>query len=294
VHANRLPAGLSERNDELAAFLQRRREAIDPREVGIAPTTRRRLKGLRREEVATLAGIGVAWYARIERGLAHNPSAATLTAIASALRLSKAETEHLFRLSGTPLSTDRVGEPGIPDPLSAYVQSVTGAAATMYDAYYTPLRWNTVADAIFDYSSVTDALHRNVIVRGLRTPIYENLFHAEFLAVASLVIGTFRREFVSHQPSPLALQVYDFAKDFELFRECWDAYKVSDEPAPTTRFTRVHSGVGVLTCDAIELNLQRMPNLRIRILMPADALTRHKFATLDTQGRPSSIDTPID
>ncbi|MFD7130867.1 helix-turn-helix transcriptional regulator [Streptomyces sp. NPDC059894] len=86
--------------DQLADFLRRRREAIRPAEVGIADGPRRRTTGLRREEVALLAGMSVDYVVRLEQGRSSQPSPQLLGALARALRLSDDERDHLFHLAG--------------------------------------------------------------------------------------------------------------------------------------------------------------------------------------------------
>ncbi|AZM64128.1 MULTISPECIES: helix-turn-helix transcriptional regulator [unclassified Streptomyces] len=86
--------------EQLADFLRRRREAIRPAEVGITDGPRRRTSGLRREEVAMLAGMSVDYVVRLEQGRSSQPSAQLLAALARALRLSDDERTHLFHLAG--------------------------------------------------------------------------------------------------------------------------------------------------------------------------------------------------
>ncbi|WP_236705862.1 helix-turn-helix transcriptional regulator, partial [Frankia sp. ACN1ag] len=85
---------------ELADFLRRRRETMRPAEVGIADGPRRRTTGLRREEVAMLAGMSVDYVVRLEQGRSSQPSAQLLGALARALRLADDERDHLFYLAG--------------------------------------------------------------------------------------------------------------------------------------------------------------------------------------------------
>ncbi|MGV9677917.1 helix-turn-helix transcriptional regulator [Nocardia sp. NPDC003482] len=84
---------------ELGRFLRARRERVGPREVGLPVAGVRRTPGLRREELATLAGVSVDYYVRLERGKETNPSAAVVYRLAEALRLSEAETDHLLTLA---------------------------------------------------------------------------------------------------------------------------------------------------------------------------------------------------
>jgi transcriptional regulator with XRE-family HTH domain len=86
--------------EQLADFLRRRREAIRPGEVGIADGPRRRIAGLRREEVAMLAGMSVDYVVRLEQGRSSQPSTQLLGSLARALRLSDDERDHLFHLAG--------------------------------------------------------------------------------------------------------------------------------------------------------------------------------------------------
>ncbi|WP_433055191.1 helix-turn-helix transcriptional regulator [Dactylosporangium sp. CS-033363] len=86
--------------EQLADFLRRRREAIRPADVGIPDGPRRRTAGLRREEVARLAGMSVDYVVRLEQGRSSQPSTQLLAALARALRLSEDERDHLFRLAG--------------------------------------------------------------------------------------------------------------------------------------------------------------------------------------------------
>src|SRR4051795_12139122 len=87
------------RRSEFGDFLRSRREKLSPKAVGLPSGRRRRTPGLRREEVAELAGIGVDWYIRLEQGRSVSPSAMTVDALARALKLSKTEHAHLRALA---------------------------------------------------------------------------------------------------------------------------------------------------------------------------------------------------
>src|SRR5262245_64430867 len=88
------------RRRELGTFLRSRRERIRPEEVGLHSIRRRRTPGLRREEVAQLAGVGVTWYTWLEQGRDIRPSAQVLDAIARTLQFTAPEHSHLFTLAG--------------------------------------------------------------------------------------------------------------------------------------------------------------------------------------------------
>lgn len=99
---------------ELGDFLRSRRERLRPDHVGLPVTGRRRTPGLRREEVAVLAGVGVTWYTWLEQGRPINVSTQVLTAVARALQLDAAETQHLRRLAGVSTAS---AEPARCDPV---------------------------------------------------------------------------------------------------------------------------------------------------------------------------------
>src|ERR1051326_6151055 len=84
---------------EFGAFLRSRREKLRPEDVGLPRGFRRRTPGLRREEVALLTGVGITWYTWLEQGRQINASTQVLDAVASTLRLDRAEREHLYRLA---------------------------------------------------------------------------------------------------------------------------------------------------------------------------------------------------
>src|SRR6476620_2961695 len=91
---------LNRMRSELADFLRTRRESLSPLDVGLPRGARRRTPGLRREEVASLAGVGLTWYTWLEQGRDIRVSAEVLARIAGALLLEAAERSYLFRLAG--------------------------------------------------------------------------------------------------------------------------------------------------------------------------------------------------
>src|SRR5262249_33804266 len=112
---------------ELGDFLRSRRERLNPNAVGLPVGRRRRTPGLRREEVAELAGIGVDGYVRLEQGRPVSPSVTTVDALARALRLSKAEHAHLKALTRTGDPRAFVRET-VPDTLKRLVEGLNQPA----------------------------------------------------------------------------------------------------------------------------------------------------------------------
>jgi transcriptional regulator with XRE-family HTH domain len=113
--------------EQLADFLRHRREALQPQDVGLGNGARRRTTGLRREEVAMLAGMSTDYYARLEQRRGPQPSEQMLDAIARALRLTRAERDHLLRLAGH-----------VPSPRGRRSAHVSPALLRVLDSLETP------------------------------------------------------------------------------------------------------------------------------------------------------------
>jgi transcriptional regulator with XRE-family HTH domain len=149
--ANNSVSGVSEhKRRELADFLRTRREKLKPEQVGIAHIARRRTPGLRREEVAELAGVGTTWYTWLEQARDIQPSADVLRRLADALRLSPTETRHLFMLAGKVLAEefDLVAEKPSAT-LLRLVNSSIQVPALLLGARWDVLAINSHADAAF-------------------------------------------------------------------------------------------------------------------------------------------------
>ncbi|MFC0508272.1 helix-turn-helix transcriptional regulator [Micromonospora costi] len=133
------------RRDELAAFLRSRRARLRPAEVGLPEGVRRRTPGLRRQEVAQLAGMSIDYYIRLEQGRGPHPSRQVLAALARALLLSRDEREYLFRVAGEspPPSTGPSREVGA--GLRHLIDAMADTPAYLVDASYEVLAWNRLA-----------------------------------------------------------------------------------------------------------------------------------------------------
>lgn len=150
---------------ELAAFLRRRRARVQPTEVGLPAGQRRRTPGLRRQEVAQLAGMSVDYYIRLEQGRGPRPSRQMIAAIGRALRLSDDEQAYLHHLAGEvpgpPPGPVRDVRPGVLHLLDR----LDDTPALVCDATYDVLAWNAMAAAlIVDFSTLPPS-ERNVIWR---------------------------------------------------------------------------------------------------------------------------------
>ena len=137
------------RQTELGDFLRSRRQKLTPKLNGAQAGRRRRTPGLRREEVAELAGIGVDWYIRLEQGRSVSPSATTIDALARALRLSKAEHAHLRALAKDgdrrPFAAETV-----PSAIRRVVESLN-QPAYVTGRRWDVLTWNAAAEEVFAF-----------------------------------------------------------------------------------------------------------------------------------------------
>jgi transcriptional regulator with XRE-family HTH domain len=143
-------AGGQGRRAELAEFLRSRRERITPQDAGLAPGIRRRTAGLRREEVALLAGVGVTWYTWLEQGRPINASSQVLDAVARTLRLDQPEREHLYRLADV-LEAAPAAEvcPLLAAEVQQILDGIERLPATVMNERFDLLAWNAVYATLF-------------------------------------------------------------------------------------------------------------------------------------------------
>src|SRR4051794_32790089 len=177
---------------ELGEFLKSRRARISPATVGLPSRSRRRTPGLRREEVADLAGVGLTWYTWLEQGREIRVSPEVLTGIARALQLEPAERAHLFRLAGhAPPTTEPTAATISPrlqrvldcwDPFPAHV------AGRRRDV----LAWNRASEAINGWSRLTADL-RNLLRFVFLVPTTRRLL-VDWEQEAALSVAAFRAE----------------------------------------------------------------------------------------------------
>lgn len=138
----------SVRAQDLGNFLRTRRQRLDPRTVGMPAGSNRRTPGLRREEVAVLAGVGVSWLTRLEQGRANRVSAEVLDGLASALRLSPTERKHLFSLAGVRVPAAS-SESTLTDSHRRLVDGLSPNPAYLMDHHWNLVAWNDAEAALF-------------------------------------------------------------------------------------------------------------------------------------------------
>src|SRR6185437_15725887 len=137
------------RRTELGTFLRSRRERLTPEDVGLPPSLRRRTPGLRREEVAQLAGVGVTWYTWLEQGRPINASTQVLDAIARTLKLEPAEHQHMYVLAEVPDVAPAAGDlAALPGTLGPILDAM-GHMATVLNERFDVIATNSRFDAVF-------------------------------------------------------------------------------------------------------------------------------------------------
>lgn len=212
-----------ERFDELRRFLKTRRERITPADVGLPATSRRRVPGLRREEVATLAGIGVSWYTALENGDARGVSDGTLFAVADALRLDESERHYLFTLAGRSEDRDDVAAP---EPLV-----VETMHAIAFPAYIITANWD-VLDCNLPFRKVwaigeNEPLPFNAVDRLFIDPTARRMHGERFEANIRPVIAMLRSSQGRRPYSRSLRQLCERLVKDDTIKRMWDAYEIS-------------------------------------------------------------------
>ncbi|MBU2667364.1 helix-turn-helix transcriptional regulator [Actinoplanes bogorensis] len=234
---------------QLGDFLRSRRERLRPDDAG----PRRRTPGLRREEVAVLAHISTEYYVRLEQGRAPRPSSEVLAAIAQALRLTDAESDHLHLLAGTaPLRTtlhSRDVRPSIRTLLDRLPQT----AGMVVSATYEVLAWNDLMAALMEDFGALPPAGRNLARKAFLGPatLYGVSDRTEF---RHNVVMSLRAAQARYPADPavtgLITELRDGSADFA---RLWDRHDV--QAAPTLTKTFHHPVVGPITVDCDSMTL---------------------------------------
>ncbi|KJK41030.1 XRE family transcriptional regulator [Streptomyces variegatus] len=238
--------GLDRRAD-LSEFLRTRRARLKPEDVGLPDFGRRRVPGLRREELAQLAGVSVAYYTRLEQGNGNNVSAEVLDAIARALRLSDAEHAHLMHLAKPkqhkkkPVARSQQVRPALRHLLA----SIESVPAYIVGRRSDILAWNRMAAALFGDWAEMPAQERNWARMVFLRPEYRELY-LEWEQKASDMVGYLRMDAGCHPDDPrLSALVGELSVKSEDFRRLWAAHNVKEKSYGVKRMR--HPLVGELT-----------------------------------------------
>ncbi|MRH89909.1 helix-turn-helix domain-containing protein [Nocardia sp. SYP-A9097] len=257
------PATKQQRREQLRDFLRTRRARLTPGDVGLPPAGKRRTPGLRREEVALLAGVGVSWYTWLEQGRAINVSAEVLDAIGRALQLSQPERAHLFVLAGlNPPPAQRVQAADVTPELHRLLDAWSPCPALLRDRYWNILAVNDATRAVFGY----DEADRNCLISFFTNARYRGI-HVQWARVAPAVVAAFRAEGAQLAGDPeFDRLVTELSSASTEFAELWARHEVA---SPTQAVKAVsHPDAGELFFDTTTLAVIDQPGWYLDLYNP--------------------------
>jgi transcriptional regulator with XRE-family HTH domain len=215
------------RRAELADFLRNRREALQPEEVGLPGGGRRRTPGLRREEVAALAGVGTTWYTWLEQGRDVRASVPVLEAVAGALDLTAAERAHLILLGrGEQIDPERSPKEELDPTLKRMVETLGPSPASIIGRRWDFLAWNDAYAAVFGEPQSTGG-RRNAIWSIFMDPARREL-HSDWEEGARRIVARFRADSARYVGDPdFEALISALQEGSPEFREWWDLHEIA-------------------------------------------------------------------
>ncbi|UED88354.1 helix-turn-helix transcriptional regulator [Streptomyces profundus] len=248
----------------LAAFLRRRRELLQPEDVGLPRGRRRRTSGLRREEIAALCHMSTDYYARLERERGPQPSEQMIASIAQGLRLSLDERDHLFRLAGQAPPVRGTVSEHITPGLLRILDRLDDTPAEIVTELGETLRQSPLGVALTGDTTRYTGPARSVGYRWYTDPATRALYAPADHPLLSRVFASGLREIATLRgPDSRAARYVDLLLErSDEFRRRWEEHEIGVRPHHTKRF--IHPEVGEL-----ELNCQSLldPDQSHRLLV---------------------------
>ena len=248
--------------------------------VDLAPGPRRRTPGLRREEVAQLAGVGITWYTWLEQGRPINASSQVLDAISRTLRLDSAERQHLYWLAGqqgTPVLADSTQ---VTPEMQAILDQLGAMPASITNSRYDVLTWNSAYATIFP--EVVDAQEgeRNSLWQTFVSPSWATTLVNRDQELPRAV-AVFRGAYSRHSDDPCWQDfVRRLAAESAEFARLWARQDVA-APGPRVK-TYEHRQMGRISFSTTSFNLSSAPETRMVVYTPLDQGCRDAMAHLMT------------
>jgi transcriptional regulator with XRE-family HTH domain len=276
--------GTELRRRELGAFLRSRRERVRPEQVGLPPMRRRRTPGLRREEVAQLAGVGVTWYTWLEQGRDINPSAQVLDAIARTLQFDAHEHSHLFTLAGVAATTESVEQCLHTYPTAQpLLDQLEPFPAMVVNARLDLLAYNRVYASFFADLDAIPTEDRNILWLVFTHPGWRDTI-VDWDEITGRMVAEYRSMMAEHLDDPawktLLARLHGASPEFTAV---WERHDVHGIESRTKR--AMHPTAGLLLLDYTNLWLNQGLGVRIIAFSPADDRTRRRLERLyDTLG----------
>lgn len=259
-HSAKIRAG------SLADFLRAKRARLKPGDVGL-PERRRRTPGLRREELAELAGVGVSWYTALEQGRDVHPSDQLLRNLAQAMRMTSAEARHLFFLAGRAVPLDLLQSSGTVSPsLQNLLKILDPRPALIANQQWDWLAWNQAADIFFDFDDdvLGSSRARNTLWQTFKGK--RSMSDAEWEAQAQLLVGRLRAApLSSSQPSWFEELVQLLIRESDDFRRIWNRYEVRD--VGETVQAIYSNEFGLVNVDLVTLTMPTMPDAYLLVFL---------------------------
>ncbi|MBN9099795.1 MULTISPECIES: helix-turn-helix transcriptional regulator [unclassified Pseudonocardia] len=237
---------------ELGAALRTWRERLRPADAGLPAGVRRRTPGLRREEVAALAGVSVDYLTRLEQGRGPHPSDAVLTALARALRVNDAERDHLFHLAGgSPPRPGRIRSTVRPSVLRL-MDRFTDLPAVLLDAKTDVLAWNPMGAALLGDLSAIPLARRNMARLGFTGDRRMGGDPAERERLDRALVSDLRRSAARYPDDPgLAALVRELRADSADFARLWDLRDLDERHSDHKTLRHPQLGPIELDCDTL-------------------------------------------
>jgi transcriptional regulator with XRE-family HTH domain len=252
---------------DLAEFLRLRRTALSPSDVGMPPGQRRRTPGLRREEVAFLAGVSVSWYTWLEQGRPINASRQVLEALARTLRLDPVETDHLIALAGQPTSSrTKVRTQDLPDDLQLLLDALEPAPAYVLDPAWNFIGVNAAQLRLYPGFARLPAADRNLVMMVFANRDVRALI-GDWEAEARRVLSQFRAETTAIRDEPVVRQLVERLRAASPeFADWWPRHDVAGYESRLRTFH--HPVAGRLTFRHEQLAPSGHPDLRVVVHLP--------------------------
>jgi transcriptional regulator with XRE-family HTH domain len=265
---------------ELKAFLRARRAALPPEAVGLPRGQRRLTPGLRREEVAALAEVGVTWYTWLEQGRAINVSAAALTRIAQALRLSPTDEAYLFHLAGLP-HAEPVARRIVLSPSLQGLLDLYQAPAFVIDPVFDVLAYNAMADRLYQFGDFRGRFARNHLWNAFMNPARRRLYAPCFEPGMLNLLGVFRMNHAAHPDDPrFDTLIEALAEASPDFVELWQRHEVAPLRAWDAHFRHPDFGEVRIHSNRLPLRDGKADGAVAFFFVPADAATAESFARM--------------
>jgi transcriptional regulator with XRE-family HTH domain len=268
------------RRRELGAFLRSRRERIKPEQVGLHSLRRRRTPGLRREEVAQLAGVGVTWYTWLEQGRDIHPSAQVLHAVARTLQLDTHEHAHLFTLAGIPTTTTTIADECLHlcPTVQPLIDQMEPFPAVVLNARLDVLAYNRVWASFYPDLETVPIEDRNVLWLAFTHPGWQQVI-VDWDDVAGRMVAEFRAAMAEHlEESAWKALVARLHRASPEFSALWERHDVRGVESRTKRV--LHPTAGLLRLDYTNLWLDQNRGTRVIAFSPADERTRERLEAL--------------